>query len=292
MRPTLHIVLGPTAIGKTAYAIQLATALKTEIVSFDSRQFYQELDIGVARPSADELASANHHFIACRSITDPYNVYSYEQEALATLQRLFESHADVVAVGGSGLYADAICHGIAVLPDPLPGLREELQKRLQQEGIESLQHQLKVLDPTYYAKVDLHNPMRIQRALEVCLTSGRPYSQLLQQAPAQRTFNIKMIQLHGDPCTLRERINRRVDQMIDDGLAEEALRLLPFRGLQPLNTVGYKEFYTAWDQGIDDIELIAANIKTHTWQYAKKQITWLKKSRRDDTSIVFVPPQS
>lgn len=277
MRHRLIFVLGPTAVGKTAYAIELALRLGTEIVSCDSRQFYNELDIGVARPSPEELSAATHHFIACRSVKNPYNVFSYQEEALQCLEKLFQRYETVVAVGGSGLYVDALAEGIAILPDPAPGLREQLKQQLKQEGIESFQRQLKILDPDYYLQVDLHNPVRIQRALEVCLTAGKPYSEMLRQQRPKRPFSIEKKVLSASPETLRERINRRVDAMMAAGLPEEARTLLPLRHLTPLNTVGYKEFFDAWDHGNNNLDTIASAIKTHTWQYAKKQLTWLKR---------------
>ncbi len=269
--------MGPTAIGKTAYAIRLAKELDTEILSCDSRQFYQELNIGVARPSDEELKAAKHHFIACRSVENPFNVYSFEQEALQCLEKLFERHDIVVAVGGSGLYIDALCKGIALLPDPAPGLRAQLKQQLQEEGIESFQKALQQLDPAYYAIVDKQNPVRLQRALEVCITSGKPYSELIAQQRPIRNFEIKKTVLTTSPEELRKRINRRVDLMIEMGLEEEVRQVMKFRHLNTLNTVGYKEFFEAWDQGNHDTQSITEAIKTHTWQYAKKQLTWIKR---------------
>jgi tRNA dimethylallyltransferase len=275
----LILILGPTASGKTAQAIQLAQQLKTEIVSCDSRQFYSEMDIGVARPSAEELASVPHHFIACRSVHKPYNVFTFEQDALRLLDSLFQRHETVIAVGGSGLYIEALCHGISVLPDPTPELREMLQQKLRNEGVESLRIMLRTLDPDYYVQVDLANGVRIQRALEVCLTAGKPYSQLVSQPRQPRPFNIETIVIERSRDELRERINRRVDQMIADGLEEEARRLYPLRHLTALNTVGYKEFFTLWDRhGLaTPIPTLSDAIKLNTWHYAKKQLTWLKK---------------
>jgi len=269
---TLLVVVGPTAIGKTAMAIELAQHLKTEILSCDSRQFYKELDIGVARPSKEELASAPHHFIAHRSVTEPYNVYEYEQEALSLLDVLFQKHDVVVAVGGSGLYVDALCQGIAVLPDPAPGLRE----RLQNESLESKQRQLQQLDPDYYAQVDTKNPVRLQRALEVILTTGQPYSQVIQQGLRPRPFHIQKVGITADRDVIKERINRRTDVMIAEGLVDEVRRVEHFRSLNTLNTVGYKEIFQYLD-GTIGLDRSIADIKTHTWQYAKKQQTWLNR---------------
>ena len=282
----LHLILGPTASGKTTRAIQLAQQLETEIVSCDSRQCYSELNIGVARPTPDELATVSHHFIACRSVQNPYNVFTYEQEALACLNQLFQQHDDVVAVGGSSLYIEALCHGIALLPDPDPELRRQLQQQLRDEGVEPLRQMLKTLDPDYYARVDLANGVRIQRALEVCLTTGRPYSQVINQPRPQRPFQIHPIVVERSRDELRQRINDRVNQMMVQGLEAEARSLYSLRHLTPLNTVGYKEFFTAWDTNdpkevdlqISNFNLqLAEGIKLNTWHYAKKQLTWLRK---------------
>ena len=269
---TLILVAGPTAIGKTAFAIELAQALGTEILSCDSRQFYRELDIGVARPSPDELAAAPHHFIACRSVEQPYNVFDFEQEALALLATLFQRHPVVVAVGGSGLYLEALTQGIALLPDPAPGLRQELQGW----SLERKQERLRQLDPAYWAVVDQRNPVRLQRALEVTLTAGRPYSEVLRQAQRPRPFRTLKVALTADRDTIKQRINLRTDLMVEQGLVEETRRLLPFRHLQALNTVGYKEIFAHLD-GRCPLEAAVADIKTHTWQYAKKQRTWLRR---------------
>lgn len=273
---TLLVIVGPTASGKTTMAIQAAQMLGTEILSCDSRQFYRELAIGVARPTDEELASAPHHFIAHRSVEQPYNVFQYEQEALALLDRLFLHHDTLVAVGGSGLYVDALCQGIALLPDPAPELREKLSRQIQEEGIEPLQRQLQALDPSYYATIDQQNPMRLQRALETILTAGRPLSEILQQEKRPRPFTIVKIGIDTDRAELRQRIDQRVDLMIEQGLLDEVRRLTHLRHLNTLNTVGYKELFAYLDGDSSLADAIAA-IKTHTWQYAKKQITWLKR---------------
>ena len=271
------LILGPTASGKTARAIQLAQELKTEIVSCDSRQFYTEMDIGVARPSAEELATVKHHFIACRSVENPYNVFTFEQDALRLLQVLFQQYDTVVAVGGSGLYIEALCNGISVLPDPAPELRTMLQQKLRTEGVESLRAMLHTLDPEYYSKVDLANGVRIQRALEVCLTTGKPYSEVIQQPRTPRPFTIETEVIERPREELRRRIDLRVDQMIANGLEEEAHKLFPLRHLNALNTVGYKEFFTLWEGNTSSPMPPADAIKLNTWHYAKKQLTWLKK---------------
>ena len=273
MPKRLIVVAGPTAVGKTAHAVALAQRLDTEIVSCDSRQFYRELSIGVARPSDEELAAVPHHFIACRSVTEPYNIYDYEHDAMAVVARLMETHDTVVAVGGSGLYIDALRATPAVLPSPTA----ELRSMLQQMPLEEKRAQLRLLDPDYYARVDLRNPVRLQRALEVCLTAGRPYSQVLaDQQTAPRPFAIEMQVLSMEPAALRERIDRRVDRMMADGLLDEVRQLLPYRHLNTLNTVGYRELFPVLD-GHAAVDEAVAQIKLNTWHYARKQLTWLKR---------------
>lgn len=279
--PKLIIVAGPTAVGKTAYAVRLAREMDTEIVSCDSRQFYCELRIGVARPSDEELAAVRHHFIACRSVRDPYNIFDYEHDAMQVIHGLFQHHDCVVAVGGSGLYIDALRARPAVLPTP----SAELRQRLQQMPLEEKRSQLRLLDPDYYARVDLRNPVRLQRALEVCLMTGRPYSQVLAaQQPCPRPFAVE-IRVLGTPWSpflpmdadvLRQRIDLRVDQMVADGLLDEVRTLLPFCHLSTLRTVGYRELFPVLD-GTKNLEDAVAEIKLNTWHYARKQMTWCRR---------------
>lgn len=272
----LIVIVGPTAIGKTATAVRMAQQMHTEIISCDSRQFYNEMNIGVARPSPDELEAAKHHFIACRSVSNPYNVYDFEHDALALLDSLFVNHDTVIAVGGSGLYIDALCKGINLMPDPSPELRNELSSRIANGQLDLLINELKRLDPDYYNVVDLKNPIRIQRALEVIYTSGLPYSQLIGKPLPERPFEIEKIGLRCQRDTLRQRIYSRVEIMMTQGLLQEAESLIPYRHLNTLNTVGYKELFSYFD-GKCTLQQAVTDIKNHTWQYAKKQISWFAR---------------
>ena len=269
----LVVITGPTAVGKTAHAVRLAQELDTEIVSCDSRQFYRELRIGVARPTDEELTAVKHHFIACRSVTEPYNIYEYEQDALRLIERLFEQHDVVVAVGGSGLYIDALLGGVSRMPDPTP----ELRASLQQMPLEEKRAQLKMLDPEYYNTVDLRNPVRLQRALEVCLTVGRPYSEVIAgHQPASRLFATEVRVLEMERDELRRRIDHRVDAMMQEGLLDEVRSLLPYRQMNTLNTVGYRELFPVLD-GEAELASAIADIKLNTWHYARKQMTWMRR---------------
>lgn len=270
----LIVIAGPTAVGKTAAAVALARQLGTEILSCDSRQFYREMRIGVARPSDDELLAAPHHFIACRSVTEPYNIYDYSADALRLAESLFASHDTLLACGGSGLYIDALLRTPARLPDPPADLRAHLQ----QMPLDEKRSLLRTLDPDYYLRVDLCNPVRLQRALEVCLTAGRPYSAVLadQPAPSPRPFSVEVRTLSLPPDELRSRIDRRVDDMMALGLLHEVESLLPFRHLNTLDTVGYRELFAVLD-GTDSLDHAVAQIKLNTWHYARKQLTWMRK---------------
>lgn len=275
MSKRLIIIAGPTAAGKTACAVKLAQELGTEIISCDSRQFYREMNIGVARPTDDELAAARHHFIACRSVTEPYNIFDYHRDALALTKKLLESHDTVVAVGGSGLYIDALMHGVSHMPDPTP----ELRASLQQMPLEEKRALLLKLDPDYYAVVDLRNPVRLQRALEVCITAGRPYSSFLagnRKMGADRPFAIDLRVISRETDELRTRINRRADAMMAAGLLDEVRTLLPYRDLPTLRTVGYRELFPVID-GTAALDDAVEQIKLNTWHYARKQLTWLRR---------------
>jgi tRNA dimethylallyltransferase len=273
---TLIVILGPTAVGKTAMAINIARQFNTEIISADSRQFYRELNIGVASPSPDELSAAKHHFIGNLSIHDDYNVSKYETEALQCLEEIFKTKDTAVLVGGSGLYIDAVCKGIDELPDPEVSLREEIKHLFQQEGVEALRSQLRILDPVYYNEVDLANPKRLMRAIEVCLTTGKTYSSLRINHQLQRPFHIIKIGLTREREELYNNINRRVDLMIENGLLDEVKGLQDFKGLNALNTVGYKELFAYLE---DECSLTTAleKIKVNSRRYAKRQLTWFRR---------------
>ena len=284
-RPTLIVIVGPTGSGKTSLSIDIARHYSAPIISTDSRQVYRGMAIGTAQPTTQELAAAEHHFIADREIFDDFNCGRYEQEALARLEELFHEHDVVVAVGGSGLYIQALCDGLDALPEADDELRQELKHRLENEGIESLVAQLRELDPNYAAEVDIYNPQRLVRALEVCLVSGRPYSELRSGSVAKRNFNIVKVGTEMDREVLYERINRRVDIMLSEGLLEEVERLLPYRHLNSLQTVGYREFFDYFD-GKCSLEESVELVKRNSRRYAKRQMTWFRR----DTSIGWFAP--
>lgn len=284
---TLVVITGPTASGKTEAAIRVASHLHTEILSADSRQFFRELKIGTATPTEEELALVKHHFIGHLSIHDNYNVSSFEKDALLRLDKLFEKHATVVMTGGSGLYVNAVCHGIDDLPDPDPAVREQLKGLLAAKGIGALQERLTMLDPEYAGQVDLLNPARLIRALEVCITTGVSYSSLRTHVMKQRSFRVKKLGLTVPREILNDRINKRVDRMIESGLVEEARRLYPFRHLNALNTVGYQEMFDYFDGSVT-LQRAIDNIKTNTRRYAKRQMTWLRR----DPEISWTEPEN
>ena len=278
-QPVLVIICGPTAAGKTAASLTIAKALNTEIISADSRQFYKELCIGTARPAAGELSQVRHHFIGNLSIGDTYNIGMFEKDALDLLSKLFEKYSSVIMVGGSGLYIHAICHGIDFLPESDGLIRDELNALYQSRGIFPLQEKLKEIDPEYFKKVDLNNPVRLIRAIEVTMVTGKPYSSFRKQQPVKRNFRIIKTGIDLPRRQLYHRIDQRVDDMIARGLVEEARRLLPFRSLNALNTVGYKELFDYFDKKIslpDAIELIKRNSR----RYAKRQLTWFRKDEQ------------
>ena len=274
----LIVLLGPTGIGKTQLAVELAQAIPTEILSADSRQFYREMKIGTACPSPEQLSAVQHHLIGHISIHDYYNASMFEMDALAILENLFQTYSKVILTGGSGLYIDALCNGIDDLPSVDQGIRKQLQQKFRDKGLEWLREELLRLDPVHYEKVDIHNPKRILKALEVCYLTGKTYSSFLTQPKKERDFSILKIGLKMDRELLYERINLRVDQMMQDGLAEEARSLLPFRHLNALNTVGYKELFDYFDEKIS-LEKAVELIKRNSRHYAKRQLTWFARDK-------------
>ncbi len=275
---TLIVIAGPTASGKTAFAIKVAKALNTVILSADSRQFYKEMSIGTAAPTEDELSQAKHYFVHHISIEDKYDVADYEHDAIQLLDELFKTHDAVVMTGGSGLFIDAVCNGIDAMPDVEPEIREKVEKMLAEGGLKALQDEVQRLDPDYYATVDQQNPRRLQRALEVCYQTGKPFSSFRSGNTVQRDFDIKKYAILWDRQELIERIDKRVDMMMEQGLLGEAKSLYPKRHLNALNTVGYKELFAYFD-GSCTLEDAIEQIKIHTRQYAKRQMTWLRKDR-------------
>ncbi len=275
-------IIGPTAIGKTSLAIKIAQHFETEIISSDSRQFFKEMNIGTAVPDADELRAVPHHFIQHISIHDNYSVGDFERDAIKKLDELFKDSNIAVMVGGSGLYIKAVKDGLDNFPDVDPKIRENLNKHLQEDGIDWLQQKLFILDPDYYKVADVQNPHRLIRALEICIGTGRPFSEFLDQEKPERNFKTINIGLLAEREVIYERINKRVDIMMNKGLLEEARRLHPYKDLNALNTVGYKELFAFFD-GLTDLDTAVAEIKKNTRRFAKRQLTWFRK----DESITW-----
>lgn len=276
-------VVGPTAIGKTSLGIAIAKHFNSEIISADSRQFFKEMYLGTAVPSPEELAQVPHHFIQHKSIHQPYSVGDYEREANEKLSELFIEKNHVVLVGGSGLYVDAVINGLDEFPSVAPEIRAVLNQRLRTEGLGVLQEELKQKDPKYYHLVDIQNPHRLIRALEVYEASGKPYSSFLNQKKEQKDFQALYVGLHADREVIYERINLRVDKMMEQGLLKEAENLYPHRALNALQTVGYKELFEYLD-GNCSLDSAMEEIKKNTRRFAKRQLTWLRKN----SSILWV----
>ena len=272
----LIVIGGATASGKTTLAIEIAKRYHTEIVSADSRQFYREMSIGTAKPSEEELGLAVHHGINSLSIQDAYSVGDFERFALEKLGDIFSKNRVAVLVGGSGLFIRAVCEGLDTFPEVSEQTRQLVQEKESEEGLPWLQNQLAKLDPVYFEKVDQNNPARLRRALEVCLESGQPYSDFLKNDKKDRPFTPIYILTDWPREKLYERINQRVDQMIEAGLEEEARSLLPYRNLPALKTVGYEEWFDYFD-GKYTREECVEKIKQHTRNYAKRQATWFRK---------------
>lgn len=284
-RGTLIVVVGPTGSGKSALAVKLAQHYNAPVISTDSRQVFRNMAIGTAQPTAEELAAAKHYFIADREVEDDFNCGKYEVEALALLERLFAENRYVVAVGGSGLYIQALCEGMDLLPEADDALRAELKARLASEGLEVLADELRRLDPKYAEEVDIQNPARVMRALEVCITTGRPYSEQRVGKVAERPFNIVKVGTDMSRDVLYERINRRVDMMVEQGLVAEAMAMYPKRHLNALQTVGYRELFEHFD-GNCSLEEAIELIKRNSRRYAKRQLTWF---RRDESTGWYSP---
>lgn len=274
----LTSIVGPTGIGKTAVSIQLAKTFSSEIISADSRQFYKEMTIGTAVPSKAELNAVPHHFIQQASILEDYSVGDFEREAITKIDILFQKHEILFLVGGSGLYLDAVTKGLDAFPRIDPSVRNELKLKLDQHGLVPLQTKLKELDPTYYEKVDVQNPQRVIRALEVCIGSGEPYSGFLNKNEGKRNFNTLKIGLMAPRELIYQRIEQRVDNMIENGLLEEAEKLYPHKTQNALNTVGYKELFQYMD-GALSLKAAIEEIKKNTRRFAKRQLTWFRKDQ-------------
>ena len=286
MMKTLITLSGPTASGKTALSVRIAKTLGAEIFSCDSRQFYKEMSIGTAVPNETERMEVPHHFIQHKSIQSPYSVGQFEADAMDALTQYFAENDVAILVGGSGLYMQAVVEGIDKFPDVPEGIRTELRKRLETNGLEELQNELKTLDPDYYQKMDIQNPSRVLRALGVSLAAGQPYSSFLGQEKSNRPFSVLPLTVEISRTILYDRINDRVDKMINAGLLQEAKSLYPYRDLNALQTVGYQEIFDFFDQKINLDEAIA-KIKQHTRHYAKRQMTWI---RRKESNALRINP--
>ena len=282
MSKTLISIVGPTGIGKTALSVKLAEHFKTEIISSDSRQFFKEMTIGTAVPSSEELSSVRHHFIQHIFINDTYNVGRFEKEAIVKLEELFKTKDVIIMVGGSGLYSNAVVNGIDDFPDIPKTIREELNLRLKTEGIKVLQSQLKALDTISFNTIAIDNPQRLIRALEICIGTGKPYSSFLSKNRVTRPFKTISIGVKAEREIIYERINRRVDIMVESGLVNEAKSLLPHKYRNALNTVGYKELFK-YLEGEWTLEFAISEIKKNTRRFAKRQLTWCRK----DESIMW-----
>ena len=269
----LFVLLGPTAVGKTALSLKVANILGSPIINCDSRQIYKNLSIGTAAPTDEQLQEIKHYFVKILELEEYYSAAQYEADVIQLLSQLQPSHNNILLSGGSMMYIDAVCNGIDDIPTVDSEVREQLKERLQTEGLEPLRSELRLLDPEYYNIVDLKNPKRIVHALEICYTSGKPYSSFRANKKKERPFQIVKIGLRRERSDLFDRINKRVDMMMEEGLLEEAENLYPLRHLNALNTVGYKELFRYFD-GTWDLDLATEKIKKNTRDYAKKQMTW------------------
>ena len=278
-KKTLIVVLGPTASGKTGLSIEVAKHFGAPVLSSDSRQFYREIPIGTAAPTLEEQSGVPHYFVGSRSVTEFYNAGRYEEDALKLLDELFRTNDRVVMVGGSGLYIDAVCEGMDDIPAVDPSIRPALQQCFEQEGIEVLLKELRELDPEYHEKVDRQNPARVIRALEVCRGTGKTYTELRKGTPKERPFDVVKIGVNLPREELYDRINRRVDGMLEAGLEQEARRVYPIREHNALQTVGFREFFAYFDGEISREEAIDL-IKRNSRRYAKRQMTWFGRDEQ------------
>ena len=279
MKPNYLItVVGATAIGKTCLSIELAKHFQTEIISSDSRQFYKEMNIGTAVPSEDELRQVKHYFIQNRSIFENFNVGDFERDTITKLNKLFKKHQIIIMVGGSGLYTNAVLNGLDNFPDVDPEIRNQLKLDLKEKGISFLQERLNVLDPITYQKIDIENKQRLIRALEICIGTDKPFSAFLQKKEIKRNFIPIKIGITAGREIIYDRINQRVDIMIKNGLIEEAKKLYPYKELNALQTVGYRELFTYFDNEIT-LDFAISEIKKNTRRFAKRQNTWFKKDK-------------
>lgn len=286
-KPTLIVLIGPTGIGKTDLSLSIAEAYHTSIISADSRQLYADLKIGTAAPTPDQLARVPHYFVGTLQLTDYYSAAQYESEVLKKLNELFQKKSVVVLTGGSMMYVDAVCKGIDDIPTVDNDTRQLMLERYEQEGLERLCAELKLLDPEYYNIVDLKNPKRVIHALEICYMTGKTYTSFRTRTCKERPFNILKIGLKRDREELYDRINRRVDMMMEEGLLEEARKVYPYRNLNSLNTVGYKELFKYFD-GEWELPFAIEKIKQNSRIYSRKQVTWFKR----DTEIAWFHPDS
>lgn len=285
MPPTLIVLIGPTGVGKTELSLSIAEHFHTSILSADSRQLYADLKIGTASPTPDQLARVTHYFVGTLQLTEYYSAAQYEADVLAKLEQLFQVHEVVVLTGGSMMYVDAICKGIDDIPTVDSETRELMIQRYEEEGLEKLCAELKLLDPEYYKIVDLKNPKRVLHALEICYMTGKTYTSFRTRSCKERPFRIIKIGLTRDREELYDRINRRVDMMMQEGLLEEARRVYPFKHLNSLNTVGYKEMFQYLD-GEWTLDFAIEKIKQNSRIYSRKQMTWFKR----DTDIAWFHP--
>lgn len=274
--PVLLILLGPTGVGKTELSLQLATHFQSPILSADSRQFYKDLPIGTAAPSIEQRKLVEHHMVGMLQLNDYYSASKFEEEALAILEKLFQTKQTVILTGGSMMYIDAVCQGIDEMPSVPSSIRDSIWEEYEKEGLGPILAELKKSDPKHYEEVDRMNYKRVIHAVEICRTTGLPYSSFRTRQPKARPFDIIKIGLTRDREELCDRINRRVDQLMNDGLLEEARRVYPYRQLNSLNTVGYKELFNYFD-GNWTLDFAVEKIKRNTRVYARKQMTWFKR---------------